>query len=120
MLKWASLLIAALGGSGNGVIPRNPALPKWRDGLAACDVVAADVLAAAELPKQIRPIVLRVIPDSFLEEIRRLVTVENRNRRRVISGRARAYCRYEKRASCRGAPAGWMHRNSPGGREDPL
>jgi DNA-binding transcriptional regulator YhcF (GntR family) len=74
ILKWASLLIAALGGSGNDVIPRNPSLPKWRDGLAACDVVVADVLAAAELPKQIRPLVLRLIPDSFLEEARGLVS----------------------------------------------
>jgi DNA-binding transcriptional regulator YhcF (GntR family) len=76
VLKWASLLIAALGGPGNDVIARNPALPKWRDGLAACDVVVADLLAAAELPKQIRPMVLRVIPESFLEEARKLVTVE--------------------------------------------
>jgi DNA-binding transcriptional regulator YhcF (GntR family) len=76
ILKWASLLIVALGESGNDVIARNPSLPKWRDGLAACDLVVADVLAAAELPKQIRPMVLRVIPDSFLEETRKLVTVE--------------------------------------------
>jgi DNA-binding transcriptional regulator YhcF (GntR family) len=76
ILKWASLLIAALGGAGNDVIQRNPDRPKWRDGLAACDVVVADVLAAAELPKHIRPIVLRLIPDAFLEEARKLVTVE--------------------------------------------
>jgi DNA-binding transcriptional regulator YhcF (GntR family) len=76
ILKWASLLIAALGGSGNDVISRSPLEPKWREGLAACDVVVADVLAAAELPKQIRTIVLRLIPDSFLQETRRLVTVE--------------------------------------------
>jgi len=76
ILKWASLLIVALGESGNDVIARNPALPKWRDGLAACDVVVVDVLAAAELPKQIRPLVLRVIPESFLEEVRKLVTLE--------------------------------------------
>jgi len=76
ILKWASLLIVALGGSGNDVIPRNPIQAKWKDGLAACDVVVADVLAAAELPKQIRPIVLRLIPDSFLQEVRGLVTVE--------------------------------------------
>jgi DNA-binding transcriptional regulator YhcF (GntR family) len=76
ILKWVSLLIAALGGSGNDVIARNPALPKWREGLAACDRVVTDVLAAAEVPKQIRPIVLRLVPDSFLEEARKLVTVE--------------------------------------------
>jgi DNA-binding transcriptional regulator YhcF (GntR family) len=75
ILKWASLLIAALGGAGNDVISRNPDQPKWRDGLAACDMVVADVLAAAELPKQIRPIVLRVVPEAFLQQARKLVTV---------------------------------------------
>jgi hypothetical protein len=39
ILKWASLPIAALGGAGNDVIQRNPDRPKWRDGLAACDLV---------------------------------------------------------------------------------
>jgi DNA-binding transcriptional regulator YhcF (GntR family) len=73
ILKWATLLIAALGGSGNDVIQRNPDHAKWKDGLAACDLVVADVLAAPELPKQIRPIVLRLIPEAFLEEIRSLV-----------------------------------------------
>jgi hypothetical protein len=76
ILKWASLLITALGGSGNDVLQRNPDHAKWRDGLAACDLVVADMLAAAELPKKIQPVVLRVVPEAFLEEIRRLVTVE--------------------------------------------
>ncbi len=76
ILKWASLLIAALGGLGNDVIQRNPDQPKWRDGLAACDMVVADVLTAAELPKRIRPVVLRLVPESFLDEVRKLVTVE--------------------------------------------
>lgn len=78
ILKWASLLIAALGGAGNDVIQRNPDQPKWRDGLAACDMVVADVLAAAELPKQVRPIVLRLVPDSFLDDIRKLVMLRDR------------------------------------------
>ena len=76
ILNWASLLIAALGGSGNDVIARNPDQPKWREGLAACDLVAADVLAAAELPKQIQPVVLRLVPDAFFEEVRSLVRSE--------------------------------------------
>jgi DNA-binding transcriptional regulator YhcF (GntR family) len=74
VLTWASLLIAALGGSGSDVIQRNPERPKWKNGLAACDLVVADVLAAKELPKQIRPTVLRLVPDSFLKEARKLVT----------------------------------------------
>jgi DNA-binding transcriptional regulator YhcF (GntR family) len=76
ILKWASLLITALGGPGNDVLQRNPDRPKWKDGLAACDLVVADVLTALELPGKIRPLVLRLVPDSFLEEARRLVTAE--------------------------------------------
>ena len=76
ILKWASLLITALGASGDDVLARNPEQPAWTDGLAACDLVVADVLAAAEMPKKIRPIVLRLVPEVFLEELRVLVTVE--------------------------------------------
>ena len=76
VLKWASLLVPALGIAGSDLITRNPEHPGWQDGLGACEVVAADVLAARELPKGIRPIVLRLTPDSFLDEARRLVAVE--------------------------------------------
>ena len=37
ILKWAALLIAALGGSGNDVLQRNPDEKGWKEGLAACD-----------------------------------------------------------------------------------
>jgi len=76
ILEWASRLTPALGLVGSDLIQRNPDRPNWRQGLAACDLVAADVLAARELPKKIRPIVLRLISDAFLEEARRLVTAE--------------------------------------------
>jgi GntR family transcriptional regulator len=74
ILKWASLLIPALGLAGSDVIQRNPEQPKWRHGLGACDVIAADILAAGELAKSIRPIVIRLVPDSYLLEARELVT----------------------------------------------
>jgi DNA-binding transcriptional regulator YhcF (GntR family) len=76
ILKWASLLIPALGITGSDLIQRNPEQPKWRLGLGACDLIVADLLAARELPKNIRPIVLRLVPDSFLREARKLVTAE--------------------------------------------
>ena len=76
ILKWASLLIPALGLTGCDVMQRNPEQPKWQRGLSACDLIAADVLAARELPKNIRPVVLRLVPESFLESLRKLVTVE--------------------------------------------
>ena len=72
VLKWASLLIPALGLAGSDLIQRNPEQSKWRRGLGACDLIAADILAARELPKSISPIVLRLIPESFFQELARL------------------------------------------------
>jgi DNA-binding transcriptional regulator YhcF (GntR family) len=74
ILKWASMLVPALGIAGSDLIQRNPDQPNWRDGLGACGLIAADVLAARELPKKIKPIVLRLVADSFLQEARSLVT----------------------------------------------
>ncbi len=74
--KWASLLLPVLGLTGSDLIQRNPEQPKWKQGLAACDLIAADILAARELPKTVRPIVLRLVQDSFIEQARKLVTPE--------------------------------------------
>ena len=76
ILKWASLLAPVLGLTGSDLIQRNPGQPKWRQGLAACDLIAADMLAARELPKTVKPIVLRLVQDSFLDQARKLVTAE--------------------------------------------
>jgi DNA-binding transcriptional regulator YhcF (GntR family) len=76
ILKWASLLIPALGLAGSDLIQRNPEHPKWREGLAACDLIAADVVCAKELPKKSKTIILRLVSDDFLERNRQRVTVE--------------------------------------------
>jgi len=76
ILKWATLLIPALGLAGTDLIQRNPVHPKWREGLAACDLIAADVVSAKELPKKSKPIVLRLVSDAFLERTRQRVTAE--------------------------------------------
>jgi hypothetical protein len=76
ILKWAALLIPALGLTGSDLIQRNPEQSNWRRGLAACDLIVADLLAAGELPKNVRPIVIRLVADSFLQEARKLVTAE--------------------------------------------
>jgi DNA-binding transcriptional regulator YhcF (GntR family) len=76
ILKWASMLIPVLGLTGSDLIQRSPERAKWRNGLAACDLIGADILAARELPKNIRPIVLRLVQDSFLEHARKLVAGE--------------------------------------------
>ncbi len=70
ILKWAALLIMALGGSGSDVLARSPEKPGWKEGLAACDLVVADVLAAKELPGRVEPVVLRLVPDGFFDEVR--------------------------------------------------
>ncbi|SRR5579871_6775173 len=76
VLKWASLLIPAIGLPASELIARNPAQPGWQEGLAACDLIATDVVSAGELPKKIRPIILRVISDGFLRRARQLVTAQ--------------------------------------------
>lgn len=72
ILLWASTLLSALGFPPDAVLERNPRDANWRDGLAACDLVASDVITAAELPKGITPIVFRVVSDEFLAEMRAL------------------------------------------------
>ena len=74
ILQWAATLLSALGFPAESVLERNPRLQRWRDGLAACDIVATDVVTATELPKSIRPVVFRIVSDQFLTEIRKLVT----------------------------------------------
>jgi DNA-binding transcriptional regulator YhcF (GntR family) len=76
ILKWASLLISVFGLAGSDLIQRNPEQPNWRHGLGACDLVATDIVAAHELSKSMRPIVLRLVADSFLQEARQLVAAE--------------------------------------------
>lgn len=74
ILRWASTLLSALGFSADAVLERNPQFAHWQDGLAACDIVATDVVSAAELPKGARPIIFKVVSDEFLADFRELVT----------------------------------------------
>ena len=74
ILRWASTLLAALGFPADSVLQRNPGRSRWQDGLAACDIVATDVVTATELPKGARPTVFRVVSDEFLAEFRNIVT----------------------------------------------
>jgi len=74
--QWSSMLLGVVGVTGMAILHRNPDDPGWKDGLAACDIVAADVIAARELPKKIRASVFRIISNDFLDEMRQLVTVQ--------------------------------------------
>ena len=73
ILHWAATLLSALGFAPDAILRRNPCNKHWQDGLAACDLVAVDVVTAAELPKDMTPIVFRVVSDEFLDEMRALV-----------------------------------------------
>jgi GntR family transcriptional regulator len=75
ILEWSSTLLPALGPIIE-LLKRNPREPGWKRGLAACDIVAADVKAALELPKRLRPIVFRIVSTEFLAQARQLVTVQ--------------------------------------------
>jgi GntR family transcriptional regulator len=77
ILEWSSKLLSALGLPGMDILQRNPSEPGWREGLAACDIVAADIRTALELPKKIKPTVFRIVADDFLAEARNLVTAQN-------------------------------------------
>lgn len=69
ILEWSSTLLSALGFPSDAVIHRNPRARRWKDGLGACDIVAADVIAAAELPEKVRPVVFRVVSERFLTDL---------------------------------------------------
>lgn len=55
ILHWARTLLAALGFPPDQVLLRNPAEPAWTEGLRACGIVAADVVAARALPASLPP-----------------------------------------------------------------
>ena len=76
ILHWASTLLSALGFPADSVLQRNPRLSHWQDGLTACDIVATDIVTAAELPKGTRQVVFKVVSDKFLDEVRELVTAK--------------------------------------------
>jgi DNA-binding transcriptional regulator YhcF (GntR family) len=76
VLQWATLLVPAIGLPGSELIVRNPAQSGWQEGLAACDLVATDVVSARELPKKIHPIILRLVSDAFLHRARQRVTAQ--------------------------------------------
>ncbi|MBY0503227.1 MAG: GntR family transcriptional regulator [Bryobacteraceae bacterium] len=72
--SWAATLLSSLGFGSDSVLLRDPAEPGWQDGFAACHIIAADVVAAAELAPRFRPKVVRILTEASLDEIRALVT----------------------------------------------
>lgn len=75
VLGWGGTLLSALGFPAESVLLRNPAQAGWRKGLSACGMIAADVCAARELPGRFTPVVIRLVAEEFLTELRDRVTV---------------------------------------------
>jgi hypothetical protein len=78
---WASTLLSSLGFPADCVLQRNPLRAHWQDGLKTCAIVAADVVAAAEIPKLLRPTIFRIVSDEFLAEMRQVVTAQKLSQR---------------------------------------
>ena len=74
VLRWAGTLLSALGFSSDAVLLRNPQHAGWQDGLAACDLIAADIVAASELSKVGNLIIFRLVAEDFISEICEYVT----------------------------------------------
>lgn len=75
ILHWARTLLSALGFPPDQVLLRNPAEADWSEGLRACAIVAADVVAAREFAADApRPMVFRVVAQESLDALRGLVT----------------------------------------------
>lgn len=75
ILQWAATLLSALGFGPECVLLRNPLEPGWANGLGACDIVAADVVAAKDLSvERRRTIVFRIVASSAFAQIRKVVT----------------------------------------------
>jgi DNA-binding transcriptional regulator YhcF (GntR family) len=67
---WATTLLSSLGFAADCVLVRNPNTADWKEGLQACEIVSADVVAAAEIPKRWRPIIFKIVSEEFLADIR--------------------------------------------------
>lgn len=72
ILHWASMLLSALGFPADAILLRNSRLEHWQAGLKACNILATDMVTAAELSRDLQPIIFRVISDEFLAEMRGL------------------------------------------------
>ena len=73
VLRWAWTLLSALGFSADSVLLRNPIHADWQNGLTSCDIVAADVVTAPEMAQTVSPVILRVVSDDFIAEMRGLL-----------------------------------------------
>ena len=83
---WSVTLLSALGIPGVEVLPRDPAETGFADGLRACGLIIADVLAAQELQAhRIKVDTLRMGSAGFLTQVQGLVTQQKPSQ--AVSGK---------------------------------
>ncbi len=84
ILAWAGTLLSSLGFDPDSVLLRDASQSGWREGLAACAIVATDVVCAAAFPERSRPIVFRLVTEESLALVRRLVSVQKVSQAPVV------------------------------------
>jgi GntR family transcriptional regulator len=72
-LRWARAILLAKGVDCGLLSFRNASERGWRGGLGPNHQVVTDVLTAGRLPNSCRPVVLKVIADASLQELKRFV-----------------------------------------------
>lgn len=76
LTSWAVKLLSTLGVIPDQVLVRDPSQRSWQRGLAACDIVSADLIATSELPATLPVRQLRLVAEDFLAELGALVTAK--------------------------------------------
>ncbi len=68
--KWSATLLSALGFPPNSVLLRSPDEARWKRGLSACTLVAADIEAFAGLPPTVKSTEMRLVSPEFVKLLR--------------------------------------------------
>ena len=70
-LRLARTMLLAAGFPAECLVLRDPSVANWRRGLQQTAAVVCESASVAELPKECRPIVFRLLTEATLEELRR-------------------------------------------------
>jgi DNA-binding transcriptional regulator YhcF (GntR family) len=68
VLQWAQSALPLHGHPADRLLLRNPSQPDWQTGLTDCDLIATDVVTAADVPHA-PVVVLRFVPPDFAGEL---------------------------------------------------
>jgi DNA-binding transcriptional regulator YhcF (GntR family) len=88
ILRWARILLSALGFPPDSLLFRNVREEGWREGLLACHVVAADLICRRELPSQKNVIEFRIVASDFPKQLSPVFPSEDPPSRNSVDGRS--------------------------------